>query len=88
MIAYTSEGQTSSDPWTSHYSDIVNQRNAYAYPALSAITYGAGGSDTGTIGTIVSDKMLSLGGYAMVHEMTRVAASDLQSHFTPGPGLG
>ena len=70
LVAYTSEGRETSDPWTSHYSDIENKRNAYAFPALSGITCGAGGDDTGTIGTIVSDSMLSLGGYAIVHELT------------------
>ena len=70
MVAYTSEPGKASDPWTSHYSDNENGLNAYKYPALSDITCGAGGEDTGTIGTVVSDKMLSLGGYTMVHELT------------------
>ena len=69
MVAYTSSGETDKDPYTMHFSD-TNNYNAYKYPALSAITCGAGGTDTGTVGTVVSDKMLSLGGYALVHELT------------------
>lgn len=69
MIAYTSSGETANDPYTMHFSD-TNDHNAYNYPALSAITCGAGGTDTGTVGTVVSNKMLSLGGYALVHELT------------------
>ena len=69
MVAYTSIGETDRDPYSMHFSDN-DQYNAYNYPALSAITCGAGGTDTGTVGSVVSDKMLSLGGYALVHELT------------------
>ena len=69
MVAYTTNGDTATDPSSMHFSQ-TDQYNAYKYPALSAITCGAGGTDTGTVGTVVSDKMLSLGGYALVHELT------------------
>ncbi|KAM0794234.1 hypothetical protein BDR22DRAFT_714524 [Usnea florida] len=69
MVAYTTNGEAATDPSSMHFSQ-TDQYNAYKYPALSAITCGAGGTDTGTIGTVVSDKMLSLGGYALVHELT------------------
>ena len=69
MACYTSSGETDSDPWSIHFEQSAT-RNAYQYPALSAIACGAGGTDTGTIGTVVSDKMASLGGYALVHELT------------------
>ena len=69
MVAYTTNGEAATDPSSMHFSQ-TDQYNAYKYPALSAITCGTGGTDTGTIGTVVSDKMLSLGGYALVHELT------------------
>lgn len=69
MALYTTSRETAADVDQMHLTDTA-QKNAYAYPALSAITCGAGGEDTGTIGTVVSDKMLSLGGYALVHELT------------------
>ena len=74
MVAYTTNGETATDPSSMHFSK-TDQRNAYNYPALSAITCGAGGTDSGTVGTVVSDKMLSLGGYVLVHELTWVKSS-------------
>lgn len=69
MALYTTSRETAADDDKMHLVDTT-QKNAYAYPALSTITCGAGGDDTGTIGAVVSDKMLSLGGYALVHELT------------------
>ena len=69
LALYTSAGNTDKDPYTIHFTQSA-KHNAYKYPALSDITCGKGSSDTGTIGTVVSDKMTSLGGYALVHELT------------------
>lgn len=69
LACYTSAGETASDPYSIHFTQSATH-NAYKYPALSTITCGAGGTDTGTVGTVVSDKMASLGGYALVHELT------------------
>ena len=69
MALYTTSRVDATDTDRMHLTD-TGSKNAYAYPALSAITCGAGNGDTGTVGTTVSDKMLSLGGYALVHELT------------------
>ena len=73
LVASTSNGETAADPTSMHFSQTA-QYNAYNYSALSAITCGAGGTDSGTAGTMVSDQMLSLGGYVLVHELTWVKA--------------
>lgn len=90
LACYTSSGETASDPYSIHFTQSATH-NAYKYPALSAITCGAGGTDTGTIGTTVSDKMTSLGGYALVHELTHagpVFQSSATKAFTDLPETG
>ncbi|KAI9759839.1 MAG: hypothetical protein M4579_002046 [Chaenotheca gracillima] len=59
-VAYTNNWVT--QPTQMHFCDS-NVRNAYAFPDLSEIT-------CDKLGPTVSDKMLSLGGYALLHEVS------------------